>query len=443
MQSLKFSLMVVARFNTPTANGEEAQMSATALRQAPSAPTDSEPDAAVFDTHVAEPALDLATTLRTITAKYGKTYQRLLLDLAKASFGPGRLSYEEYLGLRLFDDTWLAGADPSEFVGLDAERRIWMTANSNSEWWGPMRNKLAITTLLGGYGFPVIPTLALYSDGLCMRNAPVFRDPNALAAFLRACPDYPLFGKPMDSQRSLGSIGLEAYEACTDSLRCGQDRKIPVATFAAAVAQHYAGGYIFQRRIAPHAGVHAVAGDRLATVRVITILSDTGPEVLRALWKIPAGTNVADNFWRSGNLLATLDLTCGRVVRVVRGTGLGEEEVTHHPDTGAELVGIEVPNWRDIFRLALDAASTLGEVRLIGWDIAAVEAGALIVEPNFTPDLIMAQIADRRGMLDARFNTFLAQCKAAARQSKRNLRIGQASEARQSLRRLGRDLAGA
>lgn len=417
-------------------------MSASALRKSPDTATDSEPAGAVFDTDVAEPGLDLATTLRTITATYGKTYQRLLLDLAKASFGPGRLSYDEYLSLRLFDDAWLAGADPSQFVGLDAERRIWMTANANSEWWGLMRNKLAVTTLLGGYGFPVIPTLALYSDALCMRNAPVFREPDQLAAFLRANSDYPLFGKPMDSQRSLGSIGLDAYDARTDSLVCGPHRKVAVGDFVAAVAEHYSAGYIFQRRVSPHAAVQAIAGDRLATLRVITILSDAGPEVLRALWKIPAGTNVADNFWRSGNLLATLDLTCGRVVRVVRGSGLSLEEVTHHPDTGVELVGTEVPNWREVFRLALDAASTLGEVPLIGWDIAAVETGALIVEPNFTPDFIMAQIADRRGMLDGRFNVFLAQCKAAARQTKQRRRTGQTAEGRQQLRRLGRDMAG-
>jgi len=422
---------------------QEAQMSASALRQTPAAPAESEPSAAVFDTNVADQRLDLAATLRTITARYGKTYQRLLLDLAKASFGPGRLSYDEFIGLRLFDDAWLAGADPSQFVGLDGERRIWMTANSNSEWWGLMRNKLAVTTLLGGYGFPVIPTLALYSDTLCMRNAPVLRSPEALAEFLRCSRDYPLFGKPMDSQRSLGSIGLEGYEPETDSLSAGEGRTIPVAEFVAAVTEHYKGGYIFQRRISPHVRMRAVMGDRLATVRVITILTDKGPEVLRAMWKIPAGHNVADNFWRSGNLLATLDLASGRVVRVVRGSGLTLEEVTQHPDTGAELVGIEVPNWRQIISLALDAASTLNEVRLIGWDMAAVAVGALIVEPNFTPDFIMAQLADRRGMLDERFTAFLASCKAAKQRAKKARRLGQTAEGQERFRRLGRDITGA
>jgi hypothetical protein len=418
-------------------------MSASALRQTPPAQPEGEPSQAVFDTIVVDQGLDLATTLRTITNRYGKTYQRLLLDLAKASFGPGRLSYDEFIALRLFDDGWLAGADTSQFVGLDGERRIWMTANSNSEWWGLMRNKLAVTTLLGGYGFPVIPTLALYSDTLCMRNAPVLREPDALAGFLRSSPDYPLFGKPMDSQRSLGSIGLEAYAPATDSLVAGEGRTIPVGEFVAAVAEHYKAGYIFQRRISPHACVRAIAGDRLATVRVITILTEKGPEVLRAMWKIPADQNIADNFWRSGNLLATLDLESGRVVRVVRGSGLALEEVTHHPDTGAALIGIEVPNWREIISLALDAASTLNEVRLIGWDMAAVANGALIVEPNFTPDFIMTQLADRRGMLDKRFNTFLASCKAAEQRVKKMRRLEQTAEGQQRLRRLGRDIAGA
>jgi acetolactate synthase regulatory subunit len=188
--------------------------------------------------------------------------------------------------------------------------------------------------------------------------------------------------------------------------------------------------------------VRAIAGNRLATVRVITILADAGPELLRALWKIPAGRNLADNFWRPGNLLATIDLATGRVLRVVRGSGLAVEEVTHHPDTDAELVGIEVPGWREIVTLALEAASTLSEVRLIGWDMAAAETGALIVEPNFTPDFFMTQLADRRGMLDQRFNTFLASCRAAARQAKRNRRTGRTIEAHERLRRLGRDVTG-
>jgi hypothetical protein len=60
-------------------------------------------------------------------------------------------------------------------------------------------------------------------------------------------------------------------------------------------------------------------------------------------------------------------------------------ELVGVPDRGA-VVDDVVPNGRDIVELALEAASTLAEVPLIGWDITAVEGGALIVEPNFTPE---------------------------------------------------------
>jgi len=418
-------------------------MSEPALRLDPAATATPAPAASpVLDTAVAQADVDLASTLRAIAARHGKTYQQAMLEIAKASFGPGRLTFEEYIALRLFDDAQLAGADKSAFVGLEASRSLWMAANTNSEWWGLMRNKLAVTTLLGGYGFPVIPTLALYSDTLCLRGAPVLRDPAALATFLRTSDAYPLFAKPMDSQRSLGSAGLDAYQAHDDGLQMSDGQVVPVDQFAADVAKTYSAGYLLQRRVAPHAAVRAIAGERLATVRVLTILDSNGPEVLRALWKIPAGSNVADNYWRSGNLLATIDLGTGRVVRAVRGSGLALEEVTHHPDTGAALIGIEVPNWREVVALAQDAAATLNEVPLIGWDIAAVEAGALIVEPNFTPDLFMPQLADRRGMLDARFKAFLATCKARGERVKARRRFNVLTSARDGLRRLGRSIAG-
>jgi hypothetical protein len=399
--------------------------------------------AQVLDRAVAEQTLDLAETFRTIASKYGKTYQQILLEIAKTAFGPGRLSYDEYLALRLFDDAALAGADKAAFVGLDASRRIWTAANHNTEWWGVMRNKLAATTLLGGYGFPVIATVALYSETLRIPAVPTVREPAELASLLRTCKDYPLFGKPMDSFRSLGSASFEGYEASSDSLLTITGEEIALERFVADVAAHYGGGYLLQCRLDPHPAVRALVGNRLATVRVMTMLTRDGPEILRAAWKIPAGNNIADNFWRPGNLLATLDLDSGRVIRVVCGSGLSQQAVMRHPDTGAELIGIEVPLWRPLTKLALEAAAALNDVPLIGWDMAATERGAVIVEPNFTPDFIMPQIADRRGILDGRFADFLDQCRTAARLSRRRERFGHLAEMRQRLRRLAQSLAGA
>ncbi len=390
----------------------------------------------VLDSEVAQRKMDFAEALRVITRKHGKSFQQILMDIARASFGPGKLSFSDYLAFRLFDDAMLAGAEKAAFVGLDASRRIWLTANHDSAWWGLAGNKLAATTLLGGYGYPVVPTMALYSESLAVRNAPLLCTQAALASFLRDGACYPLFGKPMDSLRSLGSASFDAYDAATDALIPAYGTPIAVETFAHEVAATYGAGYILQKRVSPHADIRAIVGDRLATCRILTVRSDSGTRVHRAVWKIPAGANVADNFWR-GNLLATLDLDTGRVVRVVRGVGLAQEQVTRHPDTGAELIGFEIPNWKGLAETACKAASMLGGLRLIGWDMAATDAGPVIVEPNYTPDFDMVQMADRRGILEPQFEAFLEECRLAAARGKRKLREMQLAEVRERMREFG------
>src|SRR5207253_6804580 len=114
--------------------------------------------------------------------------------------------------------------------------------------------------------------------------------------------------------------------------------------------------------------VRSICGNRLATVRLLTVMSHGAPRLFRACWKIPAGEHGADNFWRAGNLLAQLDLATGRVLRVVRGVGMSLEEVTHHPDTGAALIGATVPHRTAATGTALAAAKGLPELNPIGWD---------------------------------------------------------------------------
>src|SRR5262249_44278308 len=151
--------------------------------------------------------------------------------------------------------------------------------------------------------------------------------------------DYPLFGKPMDGARSVGSISIDRYDRGRDELVTRNGLSIPLAQFLAALQAHFASGYVFQKRLRPHATVREICGERVATVRVVTIIVHGQPEVFRACWKIPAGKHAADNFWRAGNLLAQVDLDTGRVLRVLRGTGPNLQELADHPDSGTRLLG--------------------------------------------------------------------------------------------------------
>jgi hypothetical protein len=229
-----------------------------------------------------------------------------------------------------------------------------------------------------------------------------------LRSFLQHPERYPLFGKPIDGFQSLGSAALAGYNSITDEIAFVDGRRLAVDSLADYIARHYPKGYLFQKLLLPHADVRALCGDRLATLRVLTMNTESGPKVARATWKIPAGANAADNYWRRGNILAQLDLASGTILRAFSGSGLELVTRDNHPDTGVRLVGFKVPNWPDILDVARHGARVMQHVPLIGWDIAPTPDQATIVEMNETPDCFLHQLADSQGMLDDEFNEFVA-----------------------------------
>lgn len=382
----------------------------------------------------------LAQMMQIAAVKHGKSPVQLLTEFARLSIGPGRLSIDEYFAFGLYDDKALNGADKSQFAGLRAMRDVWMAVNWDETWDGVFADKLALEVLLRGVGLPTTNTIAVYSEQRTLPSFRTFGDTDALAAFLRETDNYPMFGKPIDSLQSLGSASFERYDAATDELVGTQGGRVGVEAFAQEVKASYAAGYLFQKRLSPHARVRKLIGERLSTVRVMTVLTKNGPEILRAAWKLPGGVNVADNFWRPGNMIAQINRESGCVVRVVAGVGINAREVESHPDTGERLVGIQVPDWDKVQKLALDGARVFTKVPLIGWDIGLGENGPLIVEPNNSPDFGLPQLADRLGMLDDRMKALIAERKAEQKAAKERLKAQVKQELRDERRRINQSL---
>ena len=340
-----------------------------------------------------------------------RSYFAMLGEVARLRLGRGRVSLDEYLDLALFDNDIYSDADKRAFIGLLAANKIWFQANYRIDLFALANNKIASAIWFAAHGLPILPTLAIFHEQVGRTSTRLLRGDSELRTFLRSSAHYPMFGKPIVGQQSIGSASLESYEAARDCVMTTAGRITSLDNFVSYVKSHGASGYQFQARVSPHAAVREICGERLATVRLLTIVNDGKPELLRACWKIPAGPHVADNFWRPGNLLAQLDLESGRVLRVIRGTGTAHEEITHHPDSGARIVGMGIPKWNEVRQLALDGSELLEALPLVGWDIAPVDSGAVLVEANVTPDFRLHQMADRRGMLDTVFLNFLQQRK--------------------------------
>jgi hypothetical protein len=366
--------------------------------------------------------LPLDVGLRKMAEVAKSSALKVMREYATLAFGPGQVSFSDYTKLRLFDDAFYANSDKRTVVGQRRNFDIDLTINYRHDWMGLFSNKVASASYLAAHGFPTIPVSAIYAKDLAGASHLVARNRDDLRAFLVNEGNYPLFGKPIEGTQSLGSIGLRRYLPGSDSLETVDGREVPLDRFMLDIDEHYAHGYLLQKFLTPHPTVYAVCGDRPATVRIVTLAYESEPRVFRACWKIPTGSNVADNYWRPGNLMAQIDSANGHVRRVTSGTGLDLTEHTHHPDTKAQLVGMEVPNWRGMFQTAVEAARLMRHMPLIGWDMALLETGPVIVEMNEKPDFFLNQLADGRGVLDEELSAFIKSQKKKAADRVRSIK---------------------
>ncbi|KAF2991284.1 hypothetical protein OGR47_03985 [Methylocystis sp. MJC1] len=369
--------------------------------------------AASFDTAHERAQVPMAESLQRAAAMTGCSPMQLTREYSRLAFGPGKVTFEDYVKYRLFDDAWLAGADKADFVGARRNRDLVVEINYRHDWHGLLTNKLASQSYLAAYGLPTIAPLAIYAPGLAIASDRLLPSREALRGFLLDARHYPIFGKPVESFQSLGALALLGCDAANGELIAVGDKRLKIDEALDDIERHYAAGYLFQKMVKPHQGLIPKIGERLATVRVLTIATPEGPKAFRAGWKIPAAGNVADNFWRAGNMLAGLDFETGRLLHATTGVGFEMKDVTRHPDTGAELIGLQVPDWQKMKAVAVEGAKVLRHFGIVGWDIAATDDGPMIVEANETPDFSLVQIADRRGILCKEFNDLLARQQAA------------------------------
>lgn len=326
--------------------------------------------------------------------------------------GFGGLTPEEYLAYRLYDDRLHDAEGKRRFLGVRAEHAVDRICNADERWRGLVKDKIVFAAMMQGLGFPVPALVAFHHARRRCFMARDLRTREDLAAFLRALPQ-PVFGKPAGSRWSLGAASLTAYDAATDTVTTLSGEPFPVDALVEQVAGFADQGYLFQERLVPHPALARACGRAIGTVRLLTAQTDDGPALMAAAWKVVAGHNVADNFWRRGNMLAAIDDATGTVECVA--SGLGHDSRTHesHPDTGVRLLGLTLPDWQEACAMCLQAATALVGLRLIGWDLALTDRGPVIVEANTLPAFNLHQVATGRGLLDDRFAAFVDSCRRA------------------------------
>ena len=154
--------------------------------------------------------------------------------------------------------------------------------------------------------------------------------------------------------------------------------------------------FLVQPRLANHPALDDISNGALATVRVLTCRNEQGmPEVTNAAFRMAIGNSVVDNF-HQGGLATGVDLETG-VIGIASDIGVrpqvGWRET--HPVSGARFVGRTLPDWQDVVALAVKAHEAFPSRVVVGWDVAMLADGAMIIEGNGKPDLDIHQRAER------------------------------------------------
>ena len=225
----------------------------------------------------------------------------------------------------------------------------------------------------------------------------------------RPLPGCDLFVKPVAGRGGRGAerwdyIGHQSFSGP------GGEQLSRAALLHRLVERSRHGPIIVQPRIKPHAELTAITAGALPTIRVLTCLDANGePEVIGAVMRTSFGNNRTVDNLHAGGIGASIDLDSGRLSKA---TNLGSNAklgwLSVHPDSGAAIEGRILPCWDEVKQRAVSAHRKFNDRVVIGWDIAVLEDGPIIIEGNGNPDLDILQRFMRIGLREHRFAELLA-----------------------------------
>jgi hypothetical protein len=323
-----------------------------------------------------------------VRRRYGKGASAQFLDQLKLYFSTGMLAPWYYI-FSLYDGdgdkrarTYLQRFEtkPSLFLLLKRKRGT------------PLNDKARFEEYCRAREIRCVPTILALEGDL---SAPPL-------------PEHDLFVKP---SKGRGGKGAERWDRVAPSTFAnpGGERLTADALLARLLEESRHAPLIVQPRLAPHPGLRDLTTGALPTVRVVTCLDEQAePELIGAVFRMSVGGNVTVDNLHAGGIAAAV----GAAGALSKATNLGADVrlgwLSAHPDTGAAIEGRVLPLWEDTKRLAVAAHREFADRVVIGWDIAILEDGPILIEGNGNPDMDILQRFMREGLRKHRFAQLLA-----------------------------------
>lgn len=350
------------------------------------------------------------TLAKSVSRTSGKTVLGQLIECLGLYAGTGKISPSEYYEYRLFDDQALSADEKKEFVGWRFAAELDRVLNYPT-YHVVSSDKLLFYNIIGGLNLPC-PRIyaAVHPNGRLGLGARSITSQPELVRFIRDEITFPFFSKPVQGSFGAGSCLVDEYDRVGDELVLADGKRIPLGEFAEACFRKSPDGrrlpgQILQEALKVHPAIHAKCGPNISGLRLIVLMTESGPKLFRAVWKVTVGNNYVDNFkgGEFGNLLGDVCVDTGRVKNVIAGTGLDRKTVHKHPDTGEDLTDFVLPDWREAVDLCLSASTITPTLRFQHWDVALSCDGPRLLELNFDGSVDLPQLAGHKGIFDSQF----------------------------------------
>jgi hypothetical protein len=231
-------------------------------------------------------------------------------------------------------------------------------------------NRFADICVRNGYAH--VPTLAVFDRGRQIRPTVPF------------VPDAPvLWTKALRLKGGAGGAKWVKYgEAYCDA----HGRRVSAVGLANEFRKQ---DCLVQPFVENHPTVAPITNGALASLRIVTGI-DRGKktEFVTSHIALPHGARATS----IGGIFCSIERETGRVRHAAMPNG---EPISHHPDTRAPIVGINLPFWQESVELVRRVhVGAFPRFAFLGWDIALTKGGPILLEANTNWD------ADAHQMLD-------------------------------------------
>ena len=158
-----------------------------------------------------------------------------------------------------------------------------------------------------------------------------------------------------------------------------------------------------------HEEFNRLSPSAVNTIRVFTQL-DESDEVVFLGCRLRISVNSCVDNLAAGNLAAPIDINTGMICGPAVYSDITKPaETTVHPVTGTQIIGFQIPYWREVIDMVHKAAKVNTVNRTIGWDIAMTPNGPDMIEGNREWCKLLFQLPIHKGMKHELDNFLLSQ----------------------------------